>query len=419
MNIKKTLFIVRKNLKTQRKTIINCIVIFIIAISLVNISGMFSNTVTDVLNSAYDSPRKHILTETIYDYSLEVAEKNYNAYKDDPRVSEISKGYARIPYAQCVNANELFGVDYNISYEAERYHQYYKQYSDYKSDLRDDEILVPSYIAYMDYMWEDYFDKGMFYEGEKLIGKTMRFSLDIGDDIYTREYKVVGTFDTVAMQNYGSTVFMSGSEIDFWADKINKLDLYTVKEISPEYDIDSDPLKVGEQYMVVEDFQDLMDIENEKCCFVPFVWVTKEKVDNANYMMDAIDTMGKILFLVCLVIMIMTLVKSYNDRQQEFAVLRMLGYEKKYINRIMSMEIFTINMAGGVISLLICGFLVFALNRLKYMILPVIIAEQYQFQFEGWFVIVGIIVAVLASVITFIILAVKRKKTTLLISAKE
>ena len=275
-----------KNIRVHKGETIKNIVLLALSVSIITISCMFTEKVTDVTYNIREQAALHVMSASYIDEADMKSE--YEKFVNDDRVYEIGEGPLKAYNGVCTNTDELFDVDYDVMFFLNRYLDYYSQYCTYKGTLNDDEIILPKYLSIAEgYMWSDYFDTGKFIDTSSLVGKTMTIEMDFpefnGEKMcLKKDFKIVGILDNVKSLHPGTEIFMNGNAIkefkDFWNAEEERV-------VGPGDEVEI----VGEYYMVIKDVDDVEKILDEKTNFHPTAYLHKNEVDNIDYIMKAVE----------------------------------------------------------------------------------------------------------------------------------
>ncbi len=347
MNWKDIILCGLQDLKSQRRK--NRISFLMIFLSLVSYIGV-NSTIDGIDKGMYNSVEGHynrLLHIWAGDETwLEKYQYICNKYGEDERVDEIVVGAMDFYQLEWTNVQEMFGVD-RVRVELCTFYDALLT-SNYKGDRRmpeNDEIILPRYIYN-----EGIYDEYTCYNCDELIGETITYVMnpfDTGERVY--EFKVIGTYDNISKvtmyHSFLNSEVVKGM-MDTYYDARNKW----IDELIEEYGSVGNTKRKGyEIYMVIKDgydidvvcediFTEVFEETNESVLVSKQLEMSEEVVGYYDYI-KVIGNIVAFLFLVVAIInIIISAVSEVKQRGWEFSLKMAMGYTKKDIIRIFSVE---------------------------------------------------------------------------------
>ena len=406
MNYKDIIGCGLQDLRTQRKR--NRISFFLLFMSLVLYIGV-NSTMKSIDRGVYDSMNGHY-NRLLYNPGGNEWEENYDfiveKYGNDERVEEIFTGAIDLfePTLKWIDVESIFGVEYINPRVGTFYNAVLT--SDCKGEIRKPEygeIILPRYI----------YDEGIYneytcYDCDELIGKTITFSFN-PFEMGKREYKfkVIGTYDNitkVTMYNCYMNPEQMREMLDFYFDTRNT---WIDEQKEAGVDIGNTKRKGYGIYMVIRDGYDIDKVaeemhnevfsESNENIFLNKQLQRSEEIASYN---KYIQYTGNVVSFMCLVVAIMNIlisaIREVKDRAWEFSLKMAMGYRRKDVILIFTVEKLANTIKAFVVSiitlLLYSGVLTYYYRNME-----VYWKRDYNITIEMADVIVALFLAFLAS----------------------
>lgn len=401
-----------RNIKNDKKGMIINGFLVTLSVLIMVLSSVFSKEMNRYMYEyGYNAPVNCILN---YEALTEEERQEFiKQISEDKRIKEIYCGKFDLLRGAIENTKELYGKEERLEYFIYPYMDVFKQYSDYDRELGMYEIILPKYMNVDDmYYVKTEFDKFECIETTDLVGKTVTlyFPKIWDNDFYGTEkvylcegsfdFKVVGTIDNTKSGIDETDLFISKETMDdILSSKGNKLPSYGV-------------------YVSAGSYNDRKELAEDVSYLSPYTEIGS-CIKDWEYMANNVEVIGKILFVMCFITVVLQMVKSMKKRMSEFAIMKAMGYEQRIINKMLAFELLITFLFGFLVFLVILKIGIKILDIVKYKMVTIAAAEFMSFNVEPAHYLQSAAIITSGILIAYILFIEQMKKSNILKSIKS
>lgn len=353
MRIRDYIFIAKSNLSRRKKSVFTNSILIVVSMLVLILSLSFTSSLKTVMNRAI---LKNIFYRTIaitsnseksVDKIIEEIQELNNVEKV-VKESDYSTGasYFKIDSEKIYGYISLIGANNDIQPNV-------VVGRNIKKNEKNVCIIPKDFYPY-DRL--DNYDKNKVIDGESLIGKTIEIEYNsyyykpvetVTKNTYNKVFNVIGVYDSEDMVSNNNECYISFDDVH---------EIYTTSDDDSEVIGNHIMVKPNSVYAIIDNPLNMenviKDIQNLGYRAVP------KSTANTD-LINVVNICGILVAFIILIIVISSLIissiKSINERSYEIGMLKAIGYKNKYIQNI----VFTENLIIGILSYVITIILAF------------------------------------------------------------